>query len=495
MKKVFEPKAISLGDKKAKENGRPEIELMAEAATACVNAVSWGERILIATGKGNNGGDGFAMALILRRLGKNVNLLLCEEPTTEAAKYYFEECKKSCVPYELYNGQNNLDFDDIVDCLFGIGFRGESKEPYASLISDINASKARIISVDANSGLDLSNGLASSAIKSDITLSISALKPGYFLSKGKDYVGKIIELPLLEPVGEPYYLIEESDAKAFFEPRKNFSNKGNYGYIGILGGSSLYPGAIKLAFMGQEALYAGCGVSKVLVPSSIADKLYPYVLETTIVPLKDENGFMSYDEESLKKETSSLKAISVGMGWGQNKDNQKILSYLLTNYEGKLLIDADGLNTLAKLGSDVFLNKKGSVILTPHIKEFSRISGYSVEEIISSPITLAKEYAKKYNITLLLKGPTTVVTDGQIVYLSNTGSPGMATAGSGDVLSGLSVGMLGYSKENDALTMAIASFINGLAGEMAEDQYSSVSMTSSDTARNIKSVIKTLLDR
>lgn len=493
MKKVFEPKAISLGDKKAIEGGRPEIELMMEAAKACFSSISWSEKVLIATGKGNNGGDGFAIALLLKQEGKDVHLLLGEMPVTDAAKYYFEECKKNSIPYSLYNNEESFDYPDIVDCLFGIGFRGKAKEPYSSIIKAINNSRSRVISVDANSGLDLSNGLAEDAVRSDITLSISALKPGYFLSKGKDYVGEIVELPLLSPVGEPYYLLEENDVKSLFLPRKNFSNKGNYGYVGILGGSSLYPGAVKLAFMGQEALYAGCGVSKVLVPSSIKDKLYPYVLETTIVPLKDEDGFMVFDEESLKKEIASLKSLSVGMGWGQGKDNEKILSYLITHYEGRLLIDADGLNTLAKLDQNILLDRKGSVILTPHIKEFSRLSGYSVDEIFASPIALAKEYAKKYKVTLLLKGPTTIITDGDVVYLTSTGSPGMATAGSGDVLSGLSAGLLGYSKEDDAFTMAVASYINGLGGEMAEDEFTSVSMTSSDTARNIKKVISSLL--
>lgn len=495
MKKVFEPKAISLGDKKAIEGGRPEIELMMEAAKACYSSITWSDKVLITTGKGNNGGDGFAIALLLKNDGKDVHLLLGEEPATSAAKYYFEECKKNDIPYSLYNKEESFDYPDIVDCLFGIGFRGEAKEPYSSIIKAINnSSNSRVISVDANSGLDLSNGLANDAVKSDITLSISALKPGYFLSKGMDYVGDVIELPLLSPVGEPYFLLEENDVKSFFSPRKHFSNKGNYGYVGILGGSSLYPGAVKLAFMGQEALYAGCGVSKVLVPSSIKDKLYPYVLETTIVPLKDEDGFMVFDEESLEKETKSLKSLSVGMGWGQGKDNEKILSYLITHYEGRLLIDADGLNTLSKLDQTILLEKKGSVILTPHIKEFSRLSGYSVDEIFASPIALAKEYAKKYGVTLLLKGPATIITDGDVVYLTATGSSGMATAGSGDVLSGLSAGLLGYSKESDAYTMAVASYINGLGGEMAEDEFTSVSMTSSDTARNIKKVISSLIN-
>jgi len=493
MKKVYEPKAISLGDKKTIESGRPEIELMMEAASACVKAVNWNEKILIVTGKGNNGGDGFAMALLLKQEKKDIHLLLVEEPATAASKYYFEECKKAGIPYSHYENEKEFNYDDIVDCFFGIGFRGESKEPYASAINAINASKARIISVDANSGLDLSNGLAGIAIKSNVTLSISALKPGYFLSKGKDLVGDIIELPLLDPVGEPYLLLEESDVKSFFEPRLNYSNKGNYGYVGILGGSSLYPGAVKLAYMGQEALYAGAGVSKVLVPSAISDKLYPYVLETTIVPLKDKDGFMVFDEESLFKETSSLKALAIGMGWGQGPDNEKILSYLLTHYEGRLLIDADGLNTLAKLGSDILLKKKGKIILTPHIKEFSRISGYSVSEILSSPIALAKEFAAKYGVTVLLKGPTTIITNGKDVYLASTGSAGMATAGSGDVLSGLSVGLLGYSRKDDALTMAVSAYINGLGGEKAESEYSVISMTSSDTARNIKKVISDLL--
>ena len=160
------------------------------------------------------------------------------------------------------------------------------------------------------------------------------------------------------------------------------------------------------------------------------------------------------------------------------------LNYIINNYDIPIVVDADGLNTLAKTK-----NLKPGLILTPHPKEFSRLTGKSIEEITKDPIQIAKTYAKRNNIILLLKGPSTIVTDGKEVYIVDKGCPGMATAGSGDVLSGIIIGLLGYLKPT-LKTIAFAAYINGLAGMLAEQEKGSVSMIASDTVKHINTIIK-----
>lgn len=282
------------------------------------------------------------------------------------------------------------------------------------------------------------------------------------------------------------YEIEITDIKKIFIERDKDSHKGMFGKVGILGGSLEYSGAIKLSNMSATAVRSGTGIVRVIVPEKIANSISPYLLEQTLYPLNEDNN-INYEE--LEKATKDLNAIAIGMGWGKNNYNQNILTYLLTNYHKTLIIDADGLNTLSKINLDILTNTTCQVILTPHLKEFERLSGVDIEEIKKNPLNTSKQFAKKYNIILLLKGTTTIITNGDITYLIKRGCPGMATAGSGDVLSGIIVGMLGYLN-NDILTIAAASFLAGLAGELAQNKYTDISMKASDTIEFIPQAIK-----
>ena len=181
------------------------------------------------------------------------------------------------------------------------------------------------------------------------------------------------------------------------------------------------------------------------------------------------------------------------MGWGQSEEYEKILEYILNDYSLPVVIDADGLNMLSQMNLEILKNTKCKVILTPHLKEFERLSKIKIDDIKQDEINIAKDFAKEYNVILLLKGPTTVVTNGQEVYLVKRGCPGMATAGSGDVLSGILVGMLGYN-EPDILTVAAGAYLNGMAGEIAQEKYTDISMVASDTAKCLPEAVKKIRD-
>lgn len=290
-------------------------------------------------------------------------------------------------------------------------------------------------------------------------------------------------------INEVIYEIETKDIKNKFVNRPSDTNKGDYGYVGIMGGSLEYSGAVKLANLSASAMRAGCGVVRLIVPEGIAKAIAPYLLEQTIFTMNDNANKMVFSEEQINEALAKLKALAIGMGWGQSEEYEKILEYILGNYNIPVVIDADGLNTISKMNMDILKSTKCKIILTPHLKEFERLSKIKIEDIKKDEITIAKDFAKKYDVILLLKGPTTVVTDGEKVYLVKRGCPGMSTAGSGDVLSGILVGLLGYN-EPDILTVATGAYLNGIAGEIAQEKYTDISMIASDTVKCLPEAIK-----
>ena len=282
------------------------------------------------------------------------------------------------------------------------------------------------------------------------------------------------------------------DIKRILGERKENSHKGDFGYVGLVGGSPEYSGAIKLASLSCCSLRSGVGVSKIIVPRTLINAVMPFVLESTLYGLPEKDGYIKYEESAFESAFRGLKAVAFGMGLGQKGDNLLYLEKLLS-LPIKLIIDADGLNTLAT-HKELLTSKVADVILTPHIGEFSRLSGLSKEEILVAPEKVAKDFASRYGVTLILKDATSVITDGSSVFKNVRGTVGMATAGSGDVLSGILVGLAGYL--DSTLDVACAgAFINGVAGEIAlkEGDYNPFSMLSGDTALRVGKAISTIL--
>lgn len=493
MKKVITVKQMRESDLKTIELGISGKDLMYRAAMGVYNSYSWYGKIGIFCGSGNNAGDGYALAEILYKNGFDVVIVLVSNKFSEDGKYYFDLCKGLNIPIMDFS-MELTQFDIYVDALLGTGFKGEPRGNILECIKLLNALDKPIISIDINSGLNGDNGLSISSVKSDLTVSIGYLKPGLLLNHAKDLVGELenIDIGILcDDV--KIYLLENNDIKEFLKPRDNFSNKGTYGYVGIMGGSSNYPGAVRLANLGQVALRSGCGVSRVIVPSDIYELIFHNVLETTVFGMPSKNGKMFFDEKSINLALKGLKVISVGVGWGESEEYIKILSYILNNYEMPVIIDADGLNTLSKMDLNILNNTKCKIILTPHLKEFSRLIKLSVKEIIEDSINIVSDFINKYNVTLLLKGPTTIVADKKVIYLIDTGNSGMATAGSGDVLTGIITGLLGYHYEDITKTVAVAAYINGYAGDLAKDEFGEIGMVSSDTAKFIAIAIKNII--
>lgn len=489
MRDVVSVEVMRKSDEYTIENLVGAEELMYRAGRGIFMSVPWYGRTAIVCGSGNNAGDGYVLALLLKEYGFYSRIFLLKEKFSDCGKYYFKKCIEAGIEYTICGEETDFDgFDTIVDCIFGTGFSGEVRGEAKKIIDKINKSGKRVISADINSGLNGNSGMGEGAVKSSVTVSVGTLKSGHFLNMAKDKIGELKNADIgIEIIGEKYHLLEKEDFT--IEKRKNFSHKGIYGYTAIVGGCEEYSGAAKLANLSMASMKSGCGVSRLVVPASLAGAVSPYLLESTLFKMPDADGKMIFDAEKTDEALGGIASAAVGMGWGRSGEYPKILEYILKNTDINLVIDADGLNTLAQTDKKILRETKCRVCLTPHIKEFERLSGFSREEITQNGIECAKRFAEENSVVLLLKGTTSIVTDGREVFLVNRGCAGMACGGSGDVLSGILAGIFGYEPVT-AKNAAMGAYIAGCAGEAAEREVGAVSMTSSDTVRHIGEAVR-----
>lgn len=277
--------------------------------------------------------------------------------------------------------------------------------------------------------------------------------------------------------------ITESDICRYFAKRDVNSHKGSFGYVALVGGSLNYSGAIRLSALANCAMRSGAGVVTIALPRSLSYLIAPEILECTIFPLSDHDGEVICSTDEMDALMNRVSVIAYGMGIGRSNEAGKCLEYLLCNFTGTLIVDADGLNALSEMNPAIIDSSPCRLVLTPHPKEFSRLSKLAVSEILSNPAQHASDYAASHNATVLLKGHTTIITDGAEIFTSGTGCAGMATAGSGDVLSGVLAALFGaHPNEPTALTAAAGAYVTGLAGEIAQSKTCDICMIASDTA-------------
>lgn len=292
------------------------------------------------------------------------------------------------------------------------------------------------------------------------------------------------------------FLKIEEVAKLIPNRIKN-SHKGTYGKVCLLGGAVEYSGAIRLSALAYSALKSGAGLSTVAVPRFLVPIVSQNILEVMIYPIESIDKEIIFNKENIDGLINKIDVLTIGMGLGRSEEAAKIVTYIIENFTGKLVLDADALYIVSK-NIDILNKSKAKIILTPHMMEFKRLydahvgknSELSFEEFEKSSVELAKTFVKEYSVTLLLKGPTTYVMSRDIkISAIDRGTPGMATAGSGDVLSGIITGFLGYiDDEFDAAR--VSAFVNGFAGELAAKAEGEISMTSSDTIKHIGEAIK-----
>lgn len=495
MRQVLDVETMRQSDARTIRDGISGRELMYRAAKGVMESYPWRGKTAIVCGAGNNAGDGYALALLLRDAGIPCTVLRLSDRVSEDGAYYLELCRERGIEIRPYTAAEELSaYAEIVDCIFGTGFRGTPEGVFAEVIEAINQSGRPVISVDINSGLDGDSGTYQLCVRSELTVSVGSYKTGHFLGSAKDVIGRLVNVDIgIEPIRVKAQLVEAGDFAEVFRPRRQDSHKGGYGYVSILGGCTSYSGAVKLANMSCAALRAGGGVAQLVVPEGLCQSVSPYLLESTLALLPEKDGKMIFDPATLDRVLARQAALAIGMGWGRSPEYSKILEHILAHYAIPVVIDADGLNTLAVMDRAILAQTACRVLLTPHMGEMERLLGVPISEIRRDPIGVAARYAKNTNTCVLLKGATTVVTDGETTYLVDRGCAGMATAGSGDVLSGVLVGLLGHAPLTP-LTAACGAFVAGLAGEMAEIDVNPVSMLASDTVAHIGKAITLILE-
>ena len=490
---ILSVKAMRESDARTIAGGTPGRELMFRAGKAVFERVDWKPPVAVICGSGNNAGDGYVIASLLQEAGIPCEVILLFDRYSEDGAFYLTECREAGVPVRMWeSGMLLTGYGTVVDCIFGTGFHGAVEGTAAEAIGRINESGAYVVSVDINSGLNGDSGQASACVRSDLTVSVGSFQPGHFLNMAKDVMKEKVNCDIgIVPADRHTGLVEEADIAPLFRPRMNNVHKGTYGYTALIGGSRRYGGAVRLAAMANAAMRSGAGVVKLAVPGLLWPVVAPSVLEATLFPLSDDGDGIAFDEKQFAELTANVRTAAFGMGIGTGDGACRALRWLLEQYTGTLIVDADGLTLLSRMETEKIRNAACRLILTPHVKEFSRLTGLEIPEILDSPAAYAGSYAREAGAVVLLKGPATVVTDGEQTRIVDTGCPGMATAGSGDVLSGILAACAAWI--TDPLDAAsAAAWINGRAGELAQELMGSVSMTAGDTAGCVAEVVRAL---
>ncbi|MBR7100466.1 MAG: NAD(P)H-hydrate dehydratase [Clostridia bacterium] len=440
--------------------------------------------VLIVCGGGNNGGDGFCCARLLQEQGVEVAVLCL-------AKSFSPDCAAVKAQYKggVFNRMPRRRYPFIIDCIFGTGLNRTVEGDERALIEFINTSAAYVLSVDIPSGLNGDNGLKMGVcVQADKTLAIGEYKHGLFLNDGTDVCGKLVKVDIgidaCAVEKDAAIILEDADIAEFFPKRRRNTHKGVYGKVDLIAGSKDYVGAALMATM--SALKGGAGYTRLCVPQGLFPIFSGKIPEAILTCFQGETAF-SYCEFDMQKLLKS-QCIAFGMGVGVSLEIYKMICYLLNEYTGNLLLDADALNALAKYGLQPLKNKKCAVLLTPHIQEFSRLSGYSVQEIQQNGVKLVQNFAEEYNVTVLLKSAVSLIYGKGKTYLNLRGSAALAKGGSGDVLSGFiaSICAQGHTLTQSAVCGA---YVMGVAGELCEQALGQYSVTATDVIQRLPNAI------
>ncbi len=477
--------------------------------------------VAVFSGTGNNGGDGFVIGYFLANMGFDVDIYIAgsREKVSETSNVYLNICINNGVPVietKEKSSLNGIDidrYDLIIDAMLGTGFEGIPRGIIKDVIEMINDSSAKTLSVDLPSGLP-SDGEApqGETVKADYTITIGLPKISCVTYPGKKYIGKLH----VTDIGFPVSLTQSDDLKIdllnndYVEKRLNLSrdcdiHKGEMGHLLLVGGFDNMEGAIIMT--AQSAFETGVGLSTLLTTKGarqiIAGKIPELITRTQDsldlakldadkneikgIEKKIENGLREFFNEGRKYD-----AIIIGPGMGRTSISSKLFNLLIANLEifgiNRVLIDGDGLYHLSEFLKDNKLPEKVSFIITPHFYEASRLLNKSVDQIKANRIGAAIELSQKTGAVALLKGPSTISSDGNASLINTTGNPALSTAGSGDVLSGI-IGALLLRNISPLDAAGIGSYIHGLTADICITENETQILKATDIIEKIRKAI------
>ena len=478
----------------------PSLTLMENAGSAVARFIlehyPKANRIAVVCGKGNNGGDGFVVARELHRTGRVVELVLLAGPAEiqgDAAAMF----RHLPIPAITVLSEQELQAESarslghcdlIVDAILGTGFRPPVKELYAAAVSVINRSACPVVAVDIPSGADsdtMSSQQGDGIARADAIVTFTAPRPAHVF--GNLTRGAII----VAPIGSPeeaivsklnLEVITPRDFAALLIPRPRDSNKGMYGHALIVGGSFGKSGAAAMA--GMAALRAGVGLSTVATPRSVLTAVASFAAELMTEPLPEtEVGSLSQaalQNGRFEQLASPMTVLAIGPGIGRHPDTAEFVRQLIPLVKVPLLVDADGLNAFQGK-TELLDGNHRPLVLTPHPGEMSRLAGIPVKTVQADRLNVARRFAREHHLILVLKGDRTIVAlpDGY-AWVNPTGNPGMATGGTGDILTGMTAGIIGQLPNDVARATLAAVYLHGLAGNVGAETMGEHSLVATD---------------
>lgn len=489
----------------AELGGIPSIILMENAALACVRELEKtfelrGKSVAVFCGKGNNGGDGLAIARQLSFRGAEVCVLfVCGTDYKGDAKINYDIVSGMDIPMENITDTDTLEYkvraaDIVVDAIFGTGIKGTVRGQAYDVIRIINENAKYVLSVDVPSGIDSDSGdICGVCINADKTVTFAGYKIGMFLYPAADCTGEIVS----DMISVPEHVIASRELKinvtddgfvrSVIGRRSSDSQKGDYGKLLIIAGSEGMSGAAYMA--AEAALKSGAGLITAACPRCINAVLEAKTTEVMTLPLNDVDGHISESAAAeIIPRLSKVGAVLIGPGLGRSEDVSEIVRAVLANSRVPVIVDADAINAVAK-DKSVLSECACDLIFTPHAAEAARLTGLDISYIEENRLDVSRECSEELGAVILLKGHHTIVTGEDLTqYINNTGNPGMASGGSGDVLAGI-IAALAARGVPCAEAAAAAAYIHGAAGDIAAERYGVESMSAGNILRCLPEAI------
>lgn len=475
------------------EIGVPSMVLMERAALEVVRCMEEEQldfrKVLVVCGSGNNCGDGYAIARLLHLKGHDVTIFFAGNSQKRSEEN--AQQAKIAAHYEIpvITNLGTEEYSVIIDALFGTGLKREVTGHYREVLCSVNQMAGKKVAVDLPSGIhDTTGARMGIAFCADLTVAIAFPKRGLFLQEGNVCAGKILtgDIGISSETfseGTVTFGYEKQDLFLGFPKRKKNSHKGSYGKVLMIAGSKGMSGA---AYLSAKAAYAvGAGLVQIYTHEEnrvILQQLLPEAIITT---------YDTFDSEQLEKLIQWADLIGIGCGLGKSDTAERVMQYTLKRALVPCVVDADGINILSK-HMEWIEETNALIVLTPHMKEMSRMLQCSVKELIEQRMEKLHAFVERYKVVCVLKDARTLVAkEHQNTYLNLSGNAAMAKAGSGDVLAGVIVGILAQQCE-PYTSACLGVFLHGLAGDMARDKKGAYSVLASDLVAEISSVLKNI---
>ena len=485
----------------------PSLTLMENAGTAVAEFVlsqyPSAERIGVICGKGNNGGDGFVAARKLKASGREVRIVLLAE-SSELRGDAAEMFRRLAIAPVIVRSADELkreparavfESEVLLDAILGAGFKPPVSGVYGEAIRLLNASSAPVVAVDIPSGADADvMGEQTGAVaRADAMVTFTAPRPAHIF-------GRLTDGPtLIAPIGSPdeavvsslqLNLITAHEIAPLIGPRPLAANKGNFGHVLVIGGSVGKAGSVAMA--GMAALRTGAGLSTVATPKSVLATVAGFHPEVMTEPLDetDAGTISTYAGERIDELIEGKTVLAVGPGISRNPKTSEFVRSLVAKCKTPLVLDADGLNAFEGRANE--LNGKGrTLVITPHPGEMARLAASTIAAVQRDRINVARTFAREHELIVVLKGHRTLIArpDGT-VWVNTTGNPGMATGGTGDILTGMVAGLIAQNPERIVEAVIAAVHLHGLAGDVARESMGEHSLVASDLVKALPEAFK-----